>query len=95
MSLYFPNKLTPGQMRRQQGSGLAVAAGFGTQLLLVGLAMGVYFLSRWAGNLAWCGAAFLALAGIAWMVYRHILNLCGGIALKQREVLMAELSRPG
>jgi ABC-2 type transport system permease protein len=94
-SLYFPRKLIPGQMRRQQGSGLAVAASLGIQVLLAALAAGMYFLSRWAGHLAWCGIGFLVLAGVAWMVYCRVLDLAGGIALKRREVLMAELSRPG
>jgi len=95
VSLYFPRKLNFGQMRRQQASGLGVAASVGIQVLLAALATGIYFLSRWAGHLAWCGVAFLVLAGAAWMVYRHVLDLASGIALKRREVLMAELSRPG
>jgi ABC-2 type transport system permease protein len=95
MSLYFPRKLNFGQMRRQQPSGMAVAATFGTQLPLAGLMAGIYFLSRRAGHPAWCGAAFLVLAGAAWMAYRRVLDLASGIAMKRREVLMAELSRSG
>jgi hypothetical protein len=34
------------------------------------------------------------LAGITWVAYRHVLDLVSGIALKRREALMAELSRP-
>jgi hypothetical protein len=94
-SLYFPRKLIPGQMRRQQGSGLAVVSGLGIQVLLAALATAMYFLSRWAGHLAWCGIGFLVLAGVAWMAYRQVLDLAGGIAMKRREVLMAELSRSG
>ena len=95
VSLYFPRKLNFGQMRRQQSSGIAVAASLGTQVLLAALVTGLYILSRWAGHLAWCGAAFLVLAGAAWMVYRRVLDLAGGIAWKRREVMMAELSRAG
>jgi ABC-2 type transport system permease protein len=95
VSLYFPRKLNPGQMRRQQASGLSVAASMGVQVLLAALIAGMYFLSRWMGHLAWCGAAFLVLAGAAWMAYRHVLDLTSGIALKRREVLVAELSRSG
>jgi len=92
VSLYFPRKLNFGQMRRSQASGMAVAASMGIQLFLAALVAGIYFLSRWAGHLAWCGAAFLGLAGVAWMAYRHVLDLASGIALKRREVMMAELS---
>jgi len=95
VSLYYPQKLNPGEMRRQQASGLAMAVSFGIQLLLAGVAAAMYFLSRWAGSLAWCGIAFVVLAGIAGMAYRYVLNLSSGIAWKRREVLMAELSRSG
>jgi ABC-2 type transport system permease protein len=95
VSLYFPRKLNFGQMRRQQGSGLAVAVSMGTQALLGGLIASMYFLSRWAGHLAWCGVAFLMLAGAAWVAYHHVLDLASGIAWKRREALMTELSRPG
>jgi ABC-2 type transport system permease protein len=95
VSLYFPRKLNFGQMKRQQASGLAVAASMGTQVLLAGLVAGTYFLSRWAGNLAWCGVALLVLAGAAWMAYRRVLDLASGIAWKRREVLVTELTRTG
>jgi len=95
VSLYFPIKLNFGQMRRQRASGMAVAASLGTQVLLVALVTGMYFLSRWMGHLAWCGAAFLVLAGAAWMAYGRVLDLASGMAWKRRELLMAELSRPG
>jgi hypothetical protein len=67
----------------------------GTQALLGGLIASMYFLSRWAGHLAWCGVAFLMLAGAAWVAYHHVLDLASGIAWKRREALMTELSRPG
>jgi ABC-2 type transport system permease protein len=95
VSLYFPQRLNLGEMRRQRASGLAMSANFGIQLVLASVAAGLYFLARWAGNLAWCGIAFVALAGIAGMAYRYVLNLVSGIAWKRREALMAALSRAG
>jgi len=94
VSLYFPRKLKPGQMRRQQGSGMAVMVSLGVQIVVAGLAAALYFLARWAGNMAWCGIGFLGLAGLAWLAYRRALNLVSGIASRRREALMAELSRP-
>ncbi len=94
VSLYFPRKLKPGQMRRQKASGLSVLVSLGVQVVVAGVAAGLYFLSRWAGNLAWCGVGLLALSGIAWLAYGRVLSLVNGIALKRREALLAELSRP-
>jgi ABC-2 type transport system permease protein len=95
VSLYFPRKLNFGQMRRQQASGMAIAATLGIQLLLGAVISGMYFLARWTGHLSWCGAALLALAGAAWVAYRRVLGMAGSIAWKRREALMAELSRSG
>ena len=94
VSLYSPRKLKPGQMRRQQGSGIAVLVSLGVQVVVAGLAAGLYFLARWAGNMAWCGVGLLGLAGLAWLAYRRALDLVSGIASRRREALMAELSRP-
>jgi len=94
VSLYFPRKLKPGQMRRQQASGLAVLVSMGVQVFVAGAAALLYFLSRRAGDLAWCGIGFLGLAGMTWVAYRRVLNLVSGIAWKRREALLAELSRP-
>jgi ABC-2 type transport system permease protein len=93
VSLYFPRKLNIGQMRRQQASGMAAAASMGIQALVVGLAAGAYFLSRWAGHVSLCGIAFLVLAGGTWIVYQRVLDLASGIAWKRRELLIAELAR--
>ena len=93
VSLYFPRKLIPGQMRRQKASGLAAMASLGTQVILAALIAGLYFLARWTGHLGWCGVAFLLLAGIAWMGYCHVLDMVSDIAWKRREVIMTELSR--
>jgi ABC-2 type transport system permease protein len=94
-SLYLPFKMIPGEMRRHRASGLAVAASLGAQVLLAGLAATLYFLSRWAGHLGWCGVAFLVLAGVAATAYRRVLDLSSGIAWKRREALMAQLSGSG
>jgi ABC-2 type transport system permease protein len=94
VSLYFPRKWKPGQMRRQAASGLAIVVTLGVQVFVGGLAAALYLLSRWAGNMAWCGIGFLVLAGITWLAYRRVLNLVTGIAWKRREALLAELSRP-
>lgn len=94
VSLYFPRKLKPGQMRRQQASGMAVLVTLGVQVAVGGLVAGLYLFSRWVGNMAWCGLGLVGLSGITWVAYRRVLNLVSGIAWKRREALLAELSRP-
>jgi ABC-2 type transport system permease protein len=93
VSLYFPRKLNFGQMKRQQASGMAVAASAGTQVLMGVLITGAYLLSRWMGNLAWCGVALLVLSGAASVAYFRVLDLASAIAWKRREVLVNELTR--
>lgn len=94
-SLYFPQRLSFGQMRRQKASGMATAASLGIQVLLATLGTAAYFLSRWAGHVGWCGIAFLALTGAAGLAYRRGLQLASAIAWRRREALMAELSPVG
>ncbi len=93
VSLYFPRKLQFGQMRRQKASGMAAALTLAIQMPVMGLAVGAYLLSRWAGHLAWCGVAYLGLAGAAWVAYRRVLDLTSDLAWKRRETLITELAR--
>ncbi len=94
VSLYFPRKLKLGQIRRQQGAGIAMLVMLGVQVAVVALATGLYLFSRWAGNIAWCGIGLVGLSGITWVAYQRVLDLVSGIAWKRREALLAELSRP-
>ena len=94
VSLYFPRKMKPGQMRRQQASGMAMLVTLGVQVAVVGVVAGLYLLSRWVGNMAWCGIGLVGLSGITWVAYQRVLELVSGIAWKRREALLAELSRP-
>ncbi len=93
MSLYFPRKLNFGQMRRQQTSGVSILVSLGTQVVLFGLAFGIYLVSRIAGSLVWCGIGFLVIDVIAFVVYRWVLGSVDGIALKRRDVMLTELCR--
>jgi len=93
MSLYFPRKLKFGQMRRQQTSGLSILVSLGTQIVLFGLAIGLYLLSHVTGNLAWCAIGFLVLDILALVAYRQVLAAVDDIALKRRDALIIELCR--
>ena len=93
MSLYFPRKLKFGQMRRQQTSGLSILVSLGTQVVLFGLAIGLYVLSHLTGTLAWCWIGFLVLDVLALVVYRQVLVSVDAIALKRRDALIIELCR--
>ncbi len=73
--------------------GMAAAITLGIQLPVMGLAVGPFVLSHWAGHLEWCGAAYLVLVVSTWIGYRRVLNLTSDIAWKRRETLIAELAR--
>ncbi len=94
VSLYSPRKFKPGQMRRQKPTGMATVATLGVQVLVGGVVGGLYLVSRWVGNTAWCGIGLVGLSGITWVGYRRVLDLVSDIAFKRREALLAELSRP-
>ena len=68
VSLYFPRKLNPGQMRRQQASGLS-AGQPGSPMVVAGVAAGLYFLSRWAGTWPGAGLAlWVSRASPGWLM---------------------------
>lgn len=94
VSLHFPKRLQFGAVRRQRASGIAVLITFGAQFVIIGLAAGIYLVSRWAGKLWMAGAAFLVLAVIALVIYRAAVEATSGIAERQREALMTELCHP-
>jgi ABC-2 type transport system permease protein len=91
MSLYFPRKLNFGQMRRQQTSGVSILVSLGTQVVLAGLAFGLYLISHLTGNLSWCAIGFLVLDILALVLYRQVLASIDRIALKRRDALVTEL----
>jgi ABC-2 type transport system permease protein len=93
MSLYFPRKLKFGQLRRQQTSGLSILVSLGTQIVLFGLALGLYLLSYVTKNLSWCAIGFLVLDLLALIIYRQVLAAVDRIALKRRDTLIIELCR--
>jgi ABC-2 type transport system permease protein len=93
MSFYFPRKLKFGQMRRQQNSGLSILVSLGTQIVLFGLAIGLYLMSHVTGSLAWCWIGFLVLDVLALVAYRQVMAAVDGIALKRRDALIIELCR--
>ena len=95
VSLYFPRKLNPGQMRRQRASGHCgrgqrgnPSAAGSTDWRACTSSRAGRDMSPGAGSPSW---RWRAPPG--WL-YRHVLDLVSDIAWKRREVMMTELSRP-
>jgi ABC-2 type transport system permease protein len=94
-SLKMPYRVNPGRISRQRGSqgnallSLLVQVGF----LSVGAA--VFWLS-WFTDRMWMAApVFLALAAIAWLVWRQVLDRVNAIAFMRRDNLMTTLMKEG
>jgi uncharacterized membrane protein YczE len=70
-----------------------VLASLGVQILLIGLGVGIFLLSRSYGNDWIAVLIFLLLAAISISIYGFTLRLIDKIALDRRETLVAELCR--
>jgi hypothetical protein len=87
-SLCFPRKLEYGSMRGQHGSGVAIWVGFGSQILLGGIASLILFTGRWMNN-PWLPAeAFAVLAAAAIAGYFASLDGLSDLAEKKKENLI-------
>lgn len=93
LSLYAPKKRDFSTFGRQNVSQTTVLVSFGMQIVLVAVGTGIFALARWYGNLWIAALLFLILAVITIPVYVVILRRLDGIAIKRREILLAELCR--
>ena len=93
LSLYSPKKRDFSTFGRQNVSQTTVLASFGIQIVIVGLGVGVFAISRLYHNLWFAVILFLLLAAISIPVYVVVLRQMDGIAVQRREILLAELCR--
>ncbi|MFZ0037982.1 MAG: hypothetical protein WAK91_11195 [Candidatus Acidiferrales bacterium] len=93
MSIYSPKKYDFGAFNRQRSTGATAFVSMGVEAAVVGIAAGVFFLTRYLQRVWLAGLIFLPLAAISLVVYWIILNLAARRALERREVLIAEICR--
>lgn len=93
VSLFAPRRSDFGISRRQQVSGTAAMIGMGVKAVLLGICAAVFAVALLAGR-PWLAVVVCGvLAVAAWPAYRWSLARCDRLALEQREVLLAALSR--
>ena len=92
-SIYSPNRIEAGVFGRQRASLTTVLASFVIRGALFGVGAVVLWLSRhYAGS--WIIILiFSLLVGLAFTSYVFVLDYIDGIALRQRENLISQLSR--
>ena len=93
LSLYSPRKRDFATFGRQNASQMTVLVSLGMQAAIVGIGIGAFAVARLYHNLWIAALIFVVLAAISITVYVIILQRIDGIALRRREVLLAELCR--
>jgi ABC-2 type transport system permease protein len=93
LSIYSPKKLDFSTFGRQRTSQLTMLISLAVQIFIVGVGVGAFWLARFYGSFWSAALFFLVLAAVSLSVYRMILSRMDGLALHQRETLVAELCR--
>ena len=93
LSIYAPRKRDFATFGRQNVSQTTVLASLGVQIVIVGVGVAAFMLSRLFKNPWIAPVEFLILAAISIPLYVMVLRRMDGIALKRRETLIAELCR--
>ena len=93
LSVYTPKKIDMGALGRQRASQTTALASLGIQAVVLGLCALALLAARAYRHIWLAAIIFTALAAIAMVVYVLVLNSIDAIALKRREVMIAELCR--
>ncbi len=93
LSLYFPKRIESSAFGRQRASPTTVLASFAIQIVVLGTAVLVLWLTRGTGNYWIATLIFLVLAALSLGGYTFALTQTDRIALARRERLMSELAR--
>jgi ABC-2 type transport system permease protein len=93
LSIYSPRKRDFSTFGRQNVSQTTVLASLGVQVVIVGVGVAAFAISRIYHNLWIATLVFLALSLISFPMYVMVLRRLDGIAIERRETLIAELCR--
>jgi ABC-2 type transport system permease protein len=93
MSVYTPKKIDFGALGRQRASQVTAFASLGLQAAVLGLCALAILVARAYHHIWFAAIIFVVLAAIAIAIYFVVLNRIDAIALKRREVMIAELCK--
>jgi ABC-2 type transport system permease protein len=93
LSIYSPKKRDFAAFGRQTASQTTVLASLGIQIVIAGVGVAAFAIARIYKNLWIAALIFLVLAALSIPLYLIVLRRMDGIALKNREALVAELCR--
>ena len=93
LSIWFPRRLEFGSFRGQRTSWASALVYLTVNLLLSGIAVGIFLVTRHAGQLWLAASLFLVLSAPAALAYVATLHLSSKIALNRRAIFVAELCR--
>jgi ABC-2 type transport system permease protein len=93
MSVYSPKKYDFSAFNRQRATGATALVSMGVEVVIVAIAIGVFFLARFLHRVWLAGFMFLPLAAISIFAYWLILKMAERRALERREILIAEICR--
>jgi ABC-2 type transport system permease protein len=93
LSVYTPKKVDLAALGRQRASQVTALVSIGIQAAVLGLCALAILAARAYQHLWLAAIIFVALAGIAIVIYFLILQRIDGIVLQRREAMIAELCR--
>jgi ABC-2 type transport system permease protein len=92
-SVYTPKKIDLSTLGRQRASQVTALASLGIQAVVLGLCALAILAARAYHHIWLAAIIFVALAGIAIVIYLLVLNRVDSIALQRREPMITELCR--
>lgn len=92
-SVYTPKKVDLSTLGRQRASQVTALASLGIQAVVLGLCALAILAARAYHHIWLAAVIFVALAGIAIVIYFVVLTRIDAIALERREPMIAELCR--
>jgi ABC-2 type transport system permease protein len=94
LSIYSPKKYDFGKFGRQRASGTTVLVSLGVLLAIASVVAATILASRYLGGMWVAAGIFAVLAIVSFTVYRIVLQRTNEFALRRREELIGEISKP-
>ncbi|MGA2371404.1 MAG: hypothetical protein ACLPPV_21185 [Candidatus Korobacteraceae bacterium] len=93
LSIYSPKKFDYSTFGRQRASQITVLISMAVQILVVGMAVGSFWIARHYGNYRIANLILVMLVVISLFAYRAVLRHIDRVAQERQEMMVAELCR--